>query len=358
MTSPIIVHADLNYVGCGSAEGIPEPLVQMTRMIYTFLVVITPLVLMAFSIITMVKALKEQNADEVIKAKDKLVKKFVAAGIILLLGAITRFVMIQVVSNDSDKNTFLSCTKCFLFNADCHESDTGNDVKRGFYHTEPDSDFINDTQSNRSNYKPSNTSPSSTTSNTPSTPTSNTPTGGSTYTNTKNKIVYKLYNQASSPWGSLTYSDGKTVAYRGCMITSSAVIASAGDSSVTPETVYNKYLHTNPSSAIPSLSGNNFTCSFGNTSKSSIQSYLNDGKVVVVKVWGRSNGGSSSFTSSQHYMALLDISSDNNQVYVGNSHGSASGKSASAWFSIDDVLVSIKTAEVCTPTQALIDKYK
>jgi beta-lactamase class A len=44
--------------------------------------------------------------------------------------------------------------KCFLYNADCHASDTGNEVKRGFYYTDEDSVFINDTQNNRSNYKP------------------------------------------------------------------------------------------------------------------------------------------------------------------------------------------------------------
>jgi hypothetical protein len=166
LVTPVMVHADLHYVGCGSAEGIPQPLVQLTRVIYTFLVVITPIVLIAFSIITMIKALKEQNADEVLKAKDKLIKKFIAAGIILLIGVITRFVLLQVVSNDSDQSTALSCMKCFLYNADCHESDTGNDVKKGFYKPEPDSDFINDTKSNRENYKPSNqTSTPGTTSN-------------------------------------------------------------------------------------------------------------------------------------------------------------------------------------------------
>ena len=60
LVSPVFVYADLNYVGCGTAEGIPQPLVQMTRMLYTFLVVITPIILVATSILTMVKALKEK----------------------------------------------------------------------------------------------------------------------------------------------------------------------------------------------------------------------------------------------------------------------------------------------------------
>ena len=137
------------------------------------------------------------------------------------------------------------------------------------------------------------------------------------------------------------------------MITSAAVVASAARSDVTPETVYRSYLHTNPSDSIPHLSDNNFTCIFGATSKTKIQDYLNAGKVIVIKVWGSTNGGSSPFTSSQHYMALIDISSDNSKVYVGNSHGDGSGRKATGWFNIDEVLTSIQTAEVCTPSTAL-----
>ena len=155
LASPVIVNASLNYVGCGTAEGIPQPLVQMTRMLYTFLVVITPIILIATSIFTMVKALKEQNAEDINKAKNKLVKKFIAATIILLIGIIARFVLLQVATDKGDKSSIVSCMKCFLYNADCHESDSGNGVKRGYYYIEPDSEFVNDTEQNRSNYKAS-----------------------------------------------------------------------------------------------------------------------------------------------------------------------------------------------------------
>ena len=177
---------------------------------------------------------------------------------------------------------------------------------------------------------------------------------GSSYTSSKTGITYNIYNQADSRWGGKTYSDGKTVAHRGCMITSSAVVSSGANSSITPADVYSRFLHTTPSSAIPQLTNNQFSCYNGSTSKSSIINYLNEGKVVVVRVWGSSNGGSSSFTSSQHYMALLDIDSSNSKVFVGNSYGSASGHSASDWFNIDEVLTSIQEAELCTPSQSIM----
>ena len=85
-----------------------------------------------------------------------------------MVGIFTRFVLLQVITNKDDKSTVIACMRCYLYNADCHVSDSGNGVKRGFYYEDPDSDFINDTESNRSNYKPSNSnSRPGTTSNNP-----------------------------------------------------------------------------------------------------------------------------------------------------------------------------------------------
>ena len=156
---------DLSYVKCGSTTGIPRPLPQMTTMAYTFLMVIVPIVLVATGIFTLIKALADKNTDEIAKAKSKLIKKFLTAAVTLLLLSIVRFVIFQVTTNSEDKATATSCFRCFLFynEQNCLPSDTGNDVKRGFYYSEPDSDFVNDTESNRSNYPQNSNSNSSTT---------------------------------------------------------------------------------------------------------------------------------------------------------------------------------------------------
>ena len=60
---------------------------------------------------------------------------------------------------------------------------------------------------------------------------------------------------------------------------------------------------------INSLSNGYWSCKSGSASSSSITNALNNGQVVVIKVFGSKKGGSSSFTSSQHYMALIDINS-------------------------------------------------
>ena len=160
-----IFATDLEYIKCGTAGGIPKPIPQMTTMIYTVFMVATPIILIGTSIFTMVKAVGSKDSEETLKAKKKIVKKFIIAAIILLIGTIARFTIGQVVTNKEDMTTVRSCMKCFLYYSQgpgaCEPSDSGNDVKRGFYYTEPDSDFVNDTESNRSNmaerYRGSNT---------------------------------------------------------------------------------------------------------------------------------------------------------------------------------------------------------
>ena len=206
----------------------------------------------------------------------------------------------------------------------------------------------------------SSTGSSNTSSNTGSAGSSSSTSGSSTvstgtavigmHINSINKIVYNLYDQSSSEWKGHTYSSGQTIAQNGCMNTSVAVVSSSYDKSITPVTVFNKYRHSHPSSAVPGLTKNAFSCSFGNANKNDIVNALKSGNVVIVKVYGKNKGGSSSFTSSQHYMALIDINSTS--IFVGNAYSNSTyGKAG--WFSIDTVLTSVQTAEYCYPSSSL-----
>ena len=125
----------LDYVGCGSAEHIPKPIPQLTTIAYTILVTGTPLVLIVFSIIALVKATAGGNADDINKAKNSVIKKFVAAGIIFVLAGLFQFILNKVTTTEDDKNTVTSCLKCFLFysSTNCPTSDSGNDgVKKKY----------------------------------------------------------------------------------------------------------------------------------------------------------------------------------------------------------------------------------
>jgi hypothetical protein len=64
------------------------------------------------------------------------------------------------------------------------------------------------------------------------------------------------------------------------------------------------------------------------------------------------------FTSSQHYMALIDVSSDGKQIFVGNSYGTGSGAGSNGWFNSKTVLTDVHEYVYCVPSQKLIDKFK
>ena len=175
------------------------------------------------------------------------------------------------------------------------------------------------------------------------------------YRNEKTRVRYNIYYQNDSKWGAVKYPNGSTINEIGCMISAIAVTSSAYDSSITPKTVFDSgHRHSYPRNAINSLTNGAFSCTSGSTSAASIQNALAGGKVVIIKVYGSKKGGSSTFTSSQHYMALLDYSSG--KIFVGNGY-STSGSGLAGWFDAGKVLTSVNEADYCTPTQALLDKY-
>ena len=334
---PSLVNAtDLKYVACGNAEGIPVAVPQLISIVYTLLIIGTPIILIVFSIVALLKALTGGSADDIKKAKNKLIKKFIAAALVFFVAGIGKFVIMKA-ADASEKDSVSACLECMLYNSGCQPSTGGDDAYKAT--TRPGESVPQE--------------PGSTPSSDNTTPSSN----STEHVNSINKIKYTIYNQDDSKWGSKEYPNGEgTIKSNGCMITAVAVISSSYNTSVTPITVFDSYRHSNPSTSIPSLSGNSFSCSFDSVSANDIKENLKKGNVVVIKVFGSTKGGSSVFTSSQHYMALIDIDSSNDKIFVGNAY-SSSGYGVSGWFSSGEVLTSVQTAEVCVPAQSLIDKY-
>ncbi len=125
----------LDYVACGSATGIPKPLPQITTIAYTVLMVGGPLVLVISAIMTLIKASSRNDSDEIEKAKNKLLRKFLFAALLFLISTMTQFFLGRVTSTKSDQKTMATCMKCFLYfnNKDCVPSTSGNDVEEGTY---------------------------------------------------------------------------------------------------------------------------------------------------------------------------------------------------------------------------------
>lgn len=127
-----IARTTLEYVKCGNSHGIPKPIPQLTTIAFTFLLVVTPILLIAFSIITLIKAISSSNAEEIGKAKTKLLKKLIISAIIFLVSFLVQFIVNRVITNSSDKNTFAKCMSCFLYYSDTNcpvdSSGSGNGV--------------------------------------------------------------------------------------------------------------------------------------------------------------------------------------------------------------------------------------
>ena len=112
---------NLEYVSCGTTTGIPAPIPLLTSILFTLLIIITPLILIIFSIIALTKAIAAQKADDIVKARNGIIKKIIAAALVFLVAGITQFVITQAADN-SESGTLTRCLSCFLYQENCEPS--------------------------------------------------------------------------------------------------------------------------------------------------------------------------------------------------------------------------------------------
>ena len=176
----------------------------------------------------------------------------------------------------------------------------------------------------------------------------------SSYTSSINGIMYNLYNQSDAKWSDARFDNGQTIHQNGCMITSVAVISSSYDPSITPLTVFNsKHRHSFPYTGINDLANGAFSCSHMTPSSSNVVNNLKKGNVLVIRAKEKSK-----FTGIQHYMALIDISSDGSKIYVGNSYGSGTDNyNRTGWFSTSDIVEDFDELNVCIPSEELMNRF-
>ena len=128
----VFAKENLNYVKCGTARGIPRPVPQLTTLAYNLLIIATPLILVAFSIVTLIKAISSGKEEDITKAKGKLITKLIITALVFLTSFIVQFTVNRISSKTTDKNTFAKCTSCFLYystaNCPVDEKGSGNDV--------------------------------------------------------------------------------------------------------------------------------------------------------------------------------------------------------------------------------------
>ena len=178
----------LEYINCGTANKIPKAIPQLTTVAYTLLIVGTPIILIAFSIVTLLKSISSGNADDVAKAKNNVIKKFITTALIFLTAALVQFIIIRVSNpaDSDDKSSITNCIRCFLYysGSSCTANTDANNTPAT--HRRP---YSNKSLGWNSNYSSSNTN--SYTSNSNNSYTSN---GNNSYTSNRNSLSNAISN--------------------------------------------------------------------------------------------------------------------------------------------------------------------
>ena len=113
----------LVYVKCGDSYDIydiPYEAPRIVSFVVYLLKIGTPIVLIFFSMIPLVKALASSNEDELKKAQKVLIKKLIAAALVFFVVSIVQFVIMKVADSSETKN-ISKCFDCFL-NNNCEDS--------------------------------------------------------------------------------------------------------------------------------------------------------------------------------------------------------------------------------------------
>lgn len=302
-----------------------------------------PILLMLMLMIDLVKEIKTGNNEVFEKSLPLILKRVIASILIFLIPSLVEL----IIDLSHPSNEYITCVNCVLDSSKCNSTNPSPNYTppSSNNNDNPDNEDINDKNDVQNNKNPEyNTSYA--------------------YTNSNNGIKYIKYEQRDPRWNDLKFGSG-TVGDRGCNMISSAVIASAYDSNITPYTIYNSdYRSSDPAVVIESLTNGAFNCqkntyydTFGLADI--VKNNLKAGNPVVILVKGVTDSGKSKFTSDQHYMALIDISSDESQIYVGNSYGNSSSTYGQAtWFKTEDVLTNLREVHSCEPTNELKNKFK
>lgn len=173
-----------------------------------------------------------------------------------------------------------------------------------------------------------------------------------TYRNSKSWLTYNLYDQALWPRWNLKYKDrNTTVASIWCMLTSAACITSAVEPSKTPKDFFESYPHTHVFESIPKMTNKRKAKQIikGDKQKQ-IEENLEKGYPAIFMVRWHKRGGKNKYTTSQHYMAAIDIRDvwGKKEIFIANTHNNKWGGRVPA----DEVFISMQEASIYTPSKA------
>lgn len=105
-------------------SSIPGEVKNIVHMIYLAIQILTPLLLVIFGAIDMVKALTQQKEDEIKKAQSGLIKKVIVAIIVFLILVIAQWVvqLAATATGDNDNGWKCACQLLKGSNAKCADT--------------------------------------------------------------------------------------------------------------------------------------------------------------------------------------------------------------------------------------------
>lgn len=101
--------------GDGYITNIPAALVVVVRSVYVIIQVITPVILIIFGLIDLVKGIASSKEDEIKKGQQAFIKRLVSAVILFFVFSLVKL----VVSVASDNSKVMDCAECFLKSNGC-----------------------------------------------------------------------------------------------------------------------------------------------------------------------------------------------------------------------------------------------
>lgn len=100
---------------CGSLYFIPKEIPFFTNLVMNLIKIITPIVLVIKGSIDLIKAMTGGNEQEISKSRAKFFKRLIPAILVFLIILVVQFIF-GLFATDSENNTFLACSNCFLNN--------------------------------------------------------------------------------------------------------------------------------------------------------------------------------------------------------------------------------------------------
>ena len=126
---------DGTVVSCGGGfmDNIPHSIPKIVSIIYLFIQIAVPVVLVIFGTLDLFKGITAQKEEEIKKGQQIFIKRLISGALVFFVFAIVKVVI--SFAADSTSNKIISCTECFIDN----KCDKGFDKVNGLTDTIKDS---------------------------------------------------------------------------------------------------------------------------------------------------------------------------------------------------------------------------